>query len=129
MLRGDLNELFQVFDFPDPHALSARRHVTTAPTQALYLMNSPFIRQHSERWAQKLIENSGKSDAEMINDAYLAAYARPCQEKERERAVAFLKNFDRSLVQVEPNTEARRKKAVEAFCQGLLQSTEFRFLN
>lgn len=129
VLRGDVNELFQVFDFPDPHTLAGKRHVTTAATQALYLMNSPFMAQQARRWAEKLKENSSNSDADLIHEAYLAAYARPCTDAERERAVDFLKKFDRALVQIEPDATARRTRALQAFCQGILQSTEFRFLN
>jgi hypothetical protein len=129
VLRGNVNELFQVFDFPDPYTLAAKRYVTTAPTQALFLMNSPFVAQHSRRWAEKLLENSGKSNVDLINDAYLAAYARLATSNERDRSTDFLTTFDRALVQIEPDAATRRKKSLQAFCQGLFQSTEFRFLN
>ena len=129
VLRGSVNELFQFFDFPDPSALAAKRYVTTAPTQALYLMNSEFISENSRAWAEMLLANSGKSDAELINDAYALAYNRPCSIDEQKRALEFLKNFERGLVQVEADAAARKKRAVQAFCQALIESTEFRFLN
>jgi hypothetical protein len=129
VLRGNLNELFQVFDFPDPHALAAKRYVTTAPTQALFLMNSAFAAEHSRRWAEKLLNNSGKGTADWIADAYLAAYARPPRAQELKRAEQFVTHFERALVPTEQDGAARRKKAAQAFCHALMQSTEFRFLN
>jgi hypothetical protein len=129
VLRGSVNELFQVFDFPDPSALAARRHITTAPTQALYLMNSPFILARSKAWAEKLLGDTGKSNADIINEIYLSAYNRACTEAERKRAEQFLAGFERSLTPVEPDAAARRKRALQACCQGIFESTEFRFLN
>jgi len=129
VLRGNLNELFQVFDFPDPHALAGKRYVTTAPTQALFLMNSTFAAEQSRRWAEQLLSNSGKSTSEWIADAYLAAYARTPRPDELKRADEFLANFERALAPTEQDAALRKKKAAQAVCHALLQSTEFRFLN
>lgn len=129
VLRGNVNELFQVFDFPDPSALAAKRHVTTAPTQALYLMNSPFITQQAGVWAEKLLKDTGRSNAEIINQVYLAAYNRACTAAERTRAEQFLAGFERSLTPVESDPAVRKKRALQACCQAILESTEFRFLN
>jgi hypothetical protein len=41
--RLNLPGLNRAFDFPDPNATSARRDETTVPTQALFLMNHPFV--------------------------------------------------------------------------------------
>jgi hypothetical protein len=129
ILRGSVNELFQVFDFPDPHALAGKRYVTTAPTQALFLMNSAFASAQAQIWAEKLLGNSGKNNAERITDAYLAAFARRPSAAEVKRAEEFITQFERALVAVEQEPELRKKKAVQAFCHALMQSTEFRFLN
>src|SRR5262249_30086084 len=43
IFRNRMNELFDVFDFPDPNMVMGRRNVSTVPTQALFMMNSPFI--------------------------------------------------------------------------------------
>ncbi|MGZ8901095.1 MAG: DUF1553 domain-containing protein, partial [Limisphaerales bacterium] len=129
ILRGNVNELFQVFDFPDPHALAGKRFVTTAPTQALFLMNSNFAMTQARLWAENLLSDSGKSTPEWISDAYLAAFARRAQLEEMKRAEEFIAHFERSLAPVEQDAAARKKKAVQAFCHALMQSTEFRFLN
>jgi uncharacterized protein DUF1553 len=133
VFRGALSDLFQVFDFPDPYALAGKRYVTTAPTQALFLMNSPFILRAADLWAEKLSPISQNlepsSESELIDQIYLAAYARPPSGAERQRAQTFLRNYSASLVQIEPDAAARKSKALRGFCQAILESTEFRFLN
>ena len=126
IFRGQLNDLYQVFDFPDPNSLSGKRYVTTAPTQALFLMNSPFIAGESRRWAERL---ESKSESDLINNVYFAAYARPCSEEERTRATTFLRNYGNALIATESDQAIRRKKALQALCQAIIESTEFRFLN
>ncbi|HEV8543301.1 MAG TPA: DUF1553 domain-containing protein, partial [Verrucomicrobiae bacterium] len=132
VFRGNLNDLFQVFDFPDPHALSGKRYVTTAPTQALFLMNSPFMIDESKLWAEKLAGASPAttaSESDLIEQAYLAAFARPATGEELQRAQTFLKNYTASLAQIEPDPAARKAKAWQGFSQALLETTEFRFLD
>jgi hypothetical protein len=65
----------------------------------------------------------------MISQVYLAAYARPCTDEERTRALTFLRNFDSALVATEADPSLRKRKALQAFCQAIIESTEFRFLN
>src|SRR5262249_47729909 len=126
IFRGRLNDLFQVFDFPDANILSGKRYVTTAPTQALFLMNSPFVVEESRRWAERL---ESKSESDVVNDIYLSAYARPCSDEERTGAKTFLRNYGNALIATESDQAVRKKKALQALCQAIIESTEFRFLN
>ena len=127
--RGNLNDLFQVFDFPDPSALAGKRYVTTAPTQALYLMNSPFVIEKARTWAGKLTGESGKSDSDLVQSVYLAAYARSCSQAEEKNALKFLTDYNNVLAQVEPNAKSRKEKVWTGFCQAIIESAEFRFIN
>ena len=43
LLRDRVPDEWSMFDFPVPELVTGRRGVTTVPTQALFLMNSPFI--------------------------------------------------------------------------------------
>jgi hypothetical protein len=125
---GSLNELFQVFDFPDPHGLAGKRYVTTAPTQALFLMNSEFILAESAAWSSKLLEETGKNDAERVAEVYMKAYARPPSAVEKDHALDFIRKFSGAMAMVEPDPAARQKKAWQSFCQAIYESTEFRFI-
>ena len=53
IVRNDLPEALRLFDMADPELVTGRRPVTNVPAQALYLMNSPFVRGCAEanrRW-------------------------------------------------------------------------------
>jgi hypothetical protein len=129
VLRGNVPDILQAFDFPDPHTVAGKRHVTTAPTQALLLMNSPFINDQSASWADKLLEISKAADDDLIESAYLTAYARPCTNAEKEHARNFITKYSSLLAQTETDPAKRRKLALKSFCQALYESTEFRFVN
>ena len=55
VVRNFLPAMFEVFDFPEPSETKGRREVTTVPTQALFLMNSPFVLNQSKHAADKLL--------------------------------------------------------------------------
>ena len=129
LLRGNVPDFLQVLDFPDPHVLVAKRHVTTAPTQALLFMNSPYVLEQARLWSEHLLGQTDKSDAELVEVAYRSAFARPCSEQERQVALKFLANYNATLAQIEPDGAARREKTWQGFCQAMIQSTEFRFID
>jgi hypothetical protein len=79
-----LNGLMEVFDFANPSFTAGERNTSTLPTQALYLMNSPFIMAQSKTAAQSLIE-SGPADLDQrITIAFESAIGRPPSRDERQ---------------------------------------------
>ncbi len=63
VFRNRMPDLFTVFDFPDPNLSVGRRNVSTLSTQALFLMNSPFIRERARAAAERLVaetDNAGQ---------------------------------------------------------------------
>ena len=48
-----------MFDFADPNVCMGRRNVSTVATQALYLMNSPFVVDNAKAAAKKLLALPG----------------------------------------------------------------------
>src|SRR5438046_1575342 len=89
VIRNDTPDLFQVFDFADPHVITGKRHTTTAPTQALFMMNSPFMLEQSRQWAERLIAATPGNDAQRVVCAYTQAFGRPATTEEAERALRF----------------------------------------
>jgi hypothetical protein len=129
VIRNNVNDLFQVFDFPDPHVVTGKRHATTAPTQALFMLNSPFVLQQSKRWAESLLGLRLENERERIAAAYMQSLGRPPAGQETERALTFLaKAAGRSDASLNDQA-AWRSRAWQQFCHALLASTEFRFLN
>jgi hypothetical protein len=105
-----------VFDFPEPELVTGRRSVTTVPTQALFLMNSPLIVEHARHTARR-VETLGRDTPARIRAAYELILARPPADGEREDAAAFLRDFP-----------GDPEQALAAFCQTLFAAAEFRSL-
>ncbi|MYD88464.1 MAG: DUF1553 domain-containing protein [Acidobacteria bacterium] len=77
---------FDTFDLPDQNQTAAARNVSTVSTQALTLMNNPFVLNQAELFAQRLErEAPGDLDAQ-IDLAYLIALTRKPTDAEREVA-------------------------------------------
>ena len=77
---------FDTFDLPDQNQTAAARNVSTVSTQALTLMNNPFVLNQAELFAERLErEAPGDLDAQ-IDLAYLIALTRRPTDAEREVA-------------------------------------------
>ena len=46
-------DILKLFDFAEPSLVTGRRDTTNVPSQALYLMNSDFIRARAEGLATR----------------------------------------------------------------------------
>ncbi|MGO9464232.1 MAG: DUF1549 domain-containing protein [Isosphaeraceae bacterium] len=127
VVRDQLPESLGLFDFADPSLITGERSTTSGPTQALYLMNSPFVIRQAEAAANRLCAARSDDDAR-IEAAYLLFLARSPTETERNRARDFLANF---LTGDSPGKTGgdRPGAAWAAFCQALYASAEFRYLD
>ena len=77
---------FDTFDLPDQNQTAAARNVSTVSTQALTLMNNPFVLNQAELFAERLERVApGDLDAQ-IDLAYLIALTRKPTDAEREVA-------------------------------------------
>ena len=106
-----------VFDFPEPEMVTGRRSVTTVPTQALFLMNSPLIVEHARHTARR-VAGLGKDTSSRIETAYQLILARAPSDGERGDAATFLTGFPGD----------KEDEALAAYCQTLFASAEFRYL-
>ncbi|MBA3846878.1 MAG: DUF1553 domain-containing protein, partial [Planctomycetes bacterium] len=79
--RQNLANLFRTFDFASPDAHSPRRHLTSVPQQALYLMNSPFAVAQARRLA-RLSEDAGTDPAARIRRLVALVHAREATDAE-----------------------------------------------
>lgn len=79
-----------MFDFANPDSHSPQRFVTTVPQQALFLMNSPFLREQSARLASTGLPGGGAADAGTIQALYRRVLLRDPKPEEIEMARRFL---------------------------------------
>ncbi len=125
VVRNAAPEALGLFDVADSSMIVGARSMTTVPTQALYMMNSKFIREQARQAARHLLEQSG-DDEKLIEAAYLLAYSRRPTSAERERLLAFLNEAIGDAVG-KPVAE-RRLAAWASVWQSMFSAAEFRYL-
>jgi hypothetical protein len=119
--------MLETFDFADPNLVTGSRNSTTVPTQALFLMNSSFMRDQARATARKILENTGfANDAERVKEIIYLAYSRPATTPEIDRAGKYLFHFASAESH---DAKDQRLEAWTSFCQAILASNEFLFLN
>jgi len=73
--------MFDTFDHPDMNVTAGARHVSTVPTQALTLMNNPFVLSEAAFFAAR-IRQQASEPASQVDLAYRIALARPATKEE-----------------------------------------------
>jgi hypothetical protein len=129
VIREGGYDFFSAFDGPDTSIVVGRREVSTVPTQALYLLNSPLAMQESQRAAERLIASDDPDDAGRIDRAYRLAVGRPATDKEQQMVLAFLDRYPDLAKEEGKGFGDLRLQAWTQFCQALVASAEFQILN
>lgn len=121
--RQDLPNLLRVFDFPSPDQSQADRPRTSVPQQALFLMNSPFVIEQSQRLAASPYVSQTQNDDEKI-----AAYFRIVFQRQPSSAeIDWARTFVQKVEQDQENKTAL--SAWEQFAQLLLLTNEFAYVD
>jgi hypothetical protein len=121
LLRGVTPHALEAFDPVDQTLVSGGRDATTVPSQALFLLNSPFVRKQALGFAERLLRDKGVSDVERVRAAYRLALGRSPSDKEIDRARTFLGEYEsayradppRLVKPVEPKKSGEPKKPNE----------------
>jgi len=117
---GEL-EILSVFDFPHPSEITGARANTTVATQALFLMNGPFVKQQADKLAERLLGEMPGDERLRIERLYLLALNRPAEAGEIETAMVFL---NQSKADFEKDA---RDRAWVQLCHAILGSNDFLF--
>lgn len=119
-------EIRNVFDFPQPAEFAGQRSTTAVPTQALFLMNAPLMRERASDLATELLaaspQASAEADAAIAARLWLRVLGRPISDEEQAAAAAF--RSDVAAAYGDRAEEARRL-AWSELCHALLASNEF----
>ncbi|MFP6882859.1 MAG: PSD1 and planctomycete cytochrome C domain-containing protein [Roseibacillus sp.] len=127
-VRDGLPESLALFDAADPNLVTGERESTNVPGQALYLMNNGFVLRRGDVMAQRLGKETQEAE-ERIRLAFKLAYGRKASTLEMEQAKEFLWSFTAAAVKKGEERSRAGYKALRVFCQALLVSAEFRYLN
>ena len=88
--RNFLPPMMVAFDTPPPINTSGRRLTSNVPSQALILMNDPFVIQQARLWAERILSAKEPDTASRVRQMYEDAYCRPPTDSEIALALQFL---------------------------------------
>ena len=121
--RSELIPFLTLFDAPEPVQSVGARGLTTVPTQALTLLNSPFVRDTAVRLAAR-VSSQETTPADALAKAFLVALSRKPNQAELAKFGAYLKQ----QLGENPTPEASAK-ALAQTCLVLLCTNEFIYVD
>jgi hypothetical protein len=126
VIRNSRDPLLDVFDFPERFRSVGERHVTTTPTQSLFMMNGDWMAARSRKFAERIARDNPGGEDSRIQAAYRIAFGRPASLAEVERASRFIyEQRQESSGAAEHAADA----ALVDFCQAILNANEFIYLD
>lgn len=87
--RMQLEDTFGTFDCPDAGQVTPKRSSSTTALQALSLLNSPFLLQQSQAFADRIGQSGGSVETQ-VTRAFEIAYQRTPTPEELEAATQFV---------------------------------------
>jgi len=127
IIRNNLYDLFQQFDYPDPATSTGLRNSTVVSPQALLLMNSDLTTDAAQNFTTRLFKLSADKAAR-LRAAYRIAYAREATAADLRRAENFITATDAALNSSQQDSDKREQQTWAMLCQALMMSNEFIYL-
>lgn len=127
VIRNDLPELFDVFDFADSHATTGMRPQTMVATQGLFMLNDKSVMDAADAAARRLLQDTSDSDPGHRLDRLfeLVLSTRPTDE-ERDDLLEYI-NETRNRLQPINDADAT-VQAWSMVCHALFASSRFQVL-
>ena len=121
--RSNLPTLLNLFDFGDAVTSLGQRPATNVAPQALFMMNSEFVRERAGNLASQLLAASDWSDSERARQAYLRILAREADPEEVDSAVSYVTGYASRFDGITP------LEAWQSYCRILLASNDFIYVD
>lgn len=122
---GEL-EILSTFDFPHPSEITGARPETTVATQALFLMNAPFVKHQAAKLAERLQREEADDERARIKRLFDLTVNRPPETDEIDKALAFIDLCAQDL-SPKPADPKARSGAWTQLCHAMLASNNFLF--
>ena len=119
VIRNQANRFFEAFDFPEPSETHGARDVTTGPGQALFMMNSDFVRSHASIAAGRLLARPF-NNRERVRYLFRQVLSRDPTKVESARAMRRIRKITDSIG-LEHQYESDRS-AAKAWLSGMLSA-------
>jgi hypothetical protein len=111
LVRGISPHALEPFDPVEQTLVTGSRDTTTVTGQALYLLNSPFVRRQALHLGERLLAGKAAADTDRVRTAYRLALGRSPTEQEVERARTYLAEYEAVARETLTFTAAKPKVA------------------
>jgi hypothetical protein len=91
--RMEGTRFLETFDFPQPMQTRGNRDVTNVPSQALAMLNDPFVTDQSKVWAERLTARKDDAVDARLAAMFESALGRPPSQDELARMRALVNDF------------------------------------
>jgi len=127
VIRNDLPELFDAFDFADPHTTTGMRSQTMVATQGLFILNDESVMDAAESAARRVLAAAKDENQEVLVEKMfeLLLNARPTPEESAD-LLTFLHATEQHLMKA--GEADARLRAWAIACHALLASSRFQIL-
>jgi hypothetical protein len=125
--RNRRHPYLALFDAADPNQSIATRQPTTTPTQALYLMNSPFVHEVSEGFARRVLSVPGDEQAK-TRWAFETAHGQIPEDAAVLDTIAFVATYREKLASQDSKVD-QDIAAWAALARVLLTSNAFLYVD
>ncbi|WP_339734019.1 PSD1 and planctomycete cytochrome C domain-containing protein [uncultured Gimesia sp.] len=122
--------VLDMFDAPKMEPNCEKRSSSTVAPQSLLMMNSGFMVEHAEYFAERLQKEQAGNQAEQVKLAWMLAFGKEPSAEEVQQSVGFIKS---QVPQFKTTAKAAGKTpeqlALATFCQALLSSNGFLYVD
>ncbi|MCY3776696.1 MAG: DUF1549 domain-containing protein [Candidatus Aminicenantes bacterium] len=129
VVRSSMYDFLRAFDFADPSVTDGDRGASVVAPQALFLMNDSLVLENSRRMATGLLAREDLDETGRVRVAYESALGRLPNQEESRRALEFVARMDAGWRDRVEEPGERRLRSWQGFCQALMASSEFAYLN
>ncbi len=132
VIRNDLPELFNVFDFADAHATTGMRAETMVATQGLFILNDDSVMAAAEATARRLLTDTATSSnatgeqEPQVDKMFEVVLNARATDEDREEMLSFIKAMQQRLT-ADGDSEAELH-AWSMACHALFASSRFQIL-
>jgi cytochrome c553 len=102
LLRDETPRALEAFDPVSQTLVTGKRDETTVPTQALFMLNSPLVRQQSLHLAEILLAERHADESERIRQAYRLIAGTDPAPADIARVKAFVKRYASTWAKAHP---------------------------
>ncbi len=127
VIRNDLPEVFEAFDFADPHKTTGARARTTAAAQGLFMLNDKTVLAAADAAMKRLFAEVPDNAPARVDRMFQLCFNEAASKEERDQLLKFIVTTGKRL-----SAEGVKNADEQAWSltfQALISSSRFQFLD